>query len=143
MSKEYTITISIPPATLSANSNAHYHTVGRDRKLLRAKVDHVLRLTYPCLIDAMWEKATIQYKFYFGCIRDRDDDNASSRMKSARDAFGPALYWQTGVRKGLNRGGGAGVIKNDSGFKELPVEMNIDRDNPRVEIVFKQIGGAE
>lgn len=132
--KTHIITIGIPPAELSANSNAHYMTIARLRKVQHEKVVNVIRYLHPELEGAMWDTATIKYVFHWGVNRTRDDDNSSSRMKAARDAFGPTLYWKSGKKAGQVRRLGAGVIKDDSGFTELPLEEHIDAGNPRVEI---------
>lgn len=132
--KTHIITIGIPPAELSANSTAHHFTVGRLRKVQHQKVVGVIKYLHPELMDAMWETATIKYVFYWSCERTRDDDNSSSRMKAARDAFGPTLYWKSGKREGQIKRLGAGVIQDDSGFTELPLEQHIDPAEPRVEI---------
>ena len=128
------ITIGIPPAELSANSNAHWGTIAPLKKELRRKVVDTITLLHPELLGAMWESATIEYRFYFGMVRNRDDDNADSRMKSARDALSPTTYWKSGKRAGQVCCLGAGVIVDDSVLTELPTTLDIDRENPRVEI---------
>ena len=137
MSK-HIITIGIPPAELSANSSAHWAVVGPLKKELRRKVCDTIKNLHPELVGAMWESGTIQYKFYFGCVRVRDDDNADSRMKSARDALSPTTYYKSGKKAGQVRCLGVGVVVDDNRLTELPTVMDIDRENPRVEIHIEE-----
>lgn len=132
--KTHVITIGIPPAELSANGARNKHQINRLRKIEHEKVFNVIRYLHPELMDAGWETATIKYVFYWGCDRDRDDDNSASRMKATRDALSPTIYWKSGKHEGKVKRLGAGVILNDSGFTQLPIEQHIDRKHPRVEI---------
>ncbi len=133
MSK-HIITIGIPPATLSPNARSHWAAVAQAKKALRRTVAGVVAVQHNDIMEAGWESATIQYHFFFGDARKRDDDNFAARMKSARDALGPPSR----NKHGEINGAGVGVVADDCGFTQLPTVMDIDRENPRVEIHIEE-----
>lgn len=71
-----------------------------------------------------WEQATVQSKFFYKVKRRRDDVNHVAMLKPAYDGV---------VDAGL-------LIDDDSEhLTTLPTSFEIDRDRPRVVIVFTKI----
>jgi len=129
--RSVTVTLPLPPRELSPN-----HTVGsrggRFRKAGKTKqyrvvaawaaVDAMVEHNFdhkredgPCL----WPTATVQATFYFKDKRRRDRDNLLASMKAAFDGLADA-----------------GLVTNDAGFTYLPVRVEVDKANPRVELVI-------
>lgn len=64
--------------------------------------------------------AEVQCFFYYKDARRRDKDNCLASMKAAFDGIADA-----------------GWVEDDADMTHLPVKINKDKDNPRVEIVVK------
>lgn len=109
-----TLTLQLPPKELSPNSRCHYMAKANKAKKYRAAAFMVAR-AQP--IRKAWKEATIQATFYFKQNRRRDKDNLLAMLKNAFDGIADA-----------------GVVANDSGFTHLPVQIEIDREHPRVEL---------
>ena len=124
------ITIGIPDQCLSPNARAHWGKVAAAKKALRRTVAAVVATQHRELIDQRWESATVAYRFFFKDNRRRDDDNFASRMKAARDALGPPST----NKHGQINGAGVSIVADDCGITQLPTTLDIDRENPRVEI---------
>jgi len=71
------------------------------------------------------EHATVQCFFYFPCSRRRDKDNCLASMKAAFDGIADA-----------------GWVADDADMTHLPVQINKDKDQPRVEVVVTDAAHA-
>mgnify|MGYP003149118400 CR=1 FL=1 len=117
--RELSLTLRLPPKELSPNSRFHW---AAKRQVINS---------YRSLAGAMalqqWvgrrpmDQATIQYRFFWPDRRRRDDDNAIGSMKCARDGIADA-----------------GVVRDDRDFTTLPAIFDVDRANPRVEILIQE-----
>lgn len=132
------ITIPLPDKGLSPNGRVNRGKLARLKREMTERVCWAVREQAPELVGQKWERATIQYHFYFSTNRNRDDDNYAGSMKSARDAFEPTSYWKSGKKKGLVKRSGVGVIADDSGFTQLKTIMGLDKENPRAEIHIRK-----
>lgn len=111
------LTFSIPPKSLAPNARVHYMTKASAIKKHRAAVALVARIE---VHNAGWktaERARVRATFYFSTKRRRDADNLLASLKAAFD----------GLRD-------AGVINDDAGLEHQPVQVAIDKQNPRVEL---------
>lgn len=72
---------------------------------------------------APWEDVEVRIKYFFTCRRRRDKDNLLAWLKATMD--------------GLADGG---IVKDDSRFTYMPVEEEIDKLDPRVEILLVRKG---
>jgi hypothetical protein len=78
----------------------------------------------------MWGSASVQIIFYAPDKRRRDPDGILSSLKAGID----------GLAAPTHNGVGAGIIANDSGFSFLPVQMEVDKERPRVELTLTRTG---
>lgn len=120
------IILPLPPRILQPN--AAYHTTGghfakaaatkRYRHLAREATEEQEIETGP------WEMVHVTPTFYHKDKRKRDDDNAVAALKAARDGIV-----------------GAGLVADDSHehWITMPAVFNVDKANPRVELLIERI----
>lgn len=125
MNDSITITLRLPPRELSPNWRGHWAAKAAKIKAYRSLAAWESGLE---VIRNDWSscrRATAQATFYHATRRRRDADNLLGLCKPIFDSLQDS-----------------GVIDNDSGLTHLPVQCEIDRDNPRVEItITRQHGG--
>lgn len=118
---------SLPPRTLWPN--------GRPNHFKRAKVvkehrEEACRTAADAMraagvTDGPWEKATLLAAFYWPNLQRRDEDGAAASLKSYRDGLVDAA-----------------LLRDDSTahLKNLPPRFDIDRKDPRVELIVERAG---
>jgi hypothetical protein len=119
-----TVTIILPLPSPYLSPNRPPGSKGsRIRKATIAKAyrKQAREVTLEQCIDETWEKATIKAKFYHAQKRRRDSLNFMSSLKSAIDGVVDA-----------------GLLKDDDStcLTPLPPTFEIDKENPRVELLF-------
>jgi crossover junction endodeoxyribonuclease RusA len=121
------LTLPLPAAALSPNARVHYQRKARI-------VKHHRHLAWVLAVKAMreagirapfWERAEMEATFYWKTRHSRDRDNAAARLKSYVDGIADA-----------------GVLADDAGLVHLPVRMEYDAANPRVEIIIRALEEA-
>ena len=119
-----TISLSIPPPELSPNGRYHWAAKSRQVKKYRAQAQLLCRAqTYE---KPRWKQATVSVVWYHPDRRRRDRDNLQASLKAAFDGIADA-----------------GIVDNDSGLIHLPAALEIDRQNPRVEITIAKCQPGE
>ena len=115
------LVLPIPDAILSPNARPHWAQRSR-------MVRHHRNLAYMVALKAVrelrmkppqWDRARTRVVFFWPDKRRRDKDNAAARLKA---------YWD-GIAD-------AGVVSDDVGLTHEPVQMMVDRKNPRVEVTI-------
>ena len=120
-----TITLRLPPKSLSPNSRSHWRvraTATRNYRQVAACAAMVALGSF----RPRWTSATILAQFYHAQRRTRDDDNLISSLKAARDGLVDA-----------------GLLADDVGLTTLPVQRHISRDNPRVVLTITRLVGLD
>ena len=110
-----TITLPLPPKSLSPNWRGHWRVKAKavkDYRFLSAYRTEVA--LYPAR-RPLWPAATLQATFYHAQKRRRDPDNLNASLKSAQDGLVDA-----------------GLLVDDEHVTHLPTKKLIDRDCPRV-----------
>ena len=115
-----TITLRLPPRELSPNARPHY----------LAKAEIVKAYRRGAYLKALvWQPrsplalARVTARFWFKDRRRRDRDNLLASLKAAFDGLADA-----------------GVVADDSRMIHMPVECDVDRRRPRVEITVEREG---
>jgi crossover junction endodeoxyribonuclease RusA len=114
-----TITLSLPPKELSPNARVHWSKRSKLVKRCRMASFIVGRGIKP---PKPFERASIQYTFYWPDKRSHDDDNAVASCKAYRDGLADA-----------------GIVADDAKFTTLPAVMRYDKTNPRLEIEVTEV----
>ena len=120
-----TIILPLPPAILSPNK----HVGSRGGRFAFAAATKKYRSVAKEAAEAQqsafgWERATVQLTFWHRIKRRRDDVNFAASMKAAYDGI---------VEAGL-------VVDDDSEhLTTRPTLFGIDKDHPRVEMVFTRV----
>lgn len=115
-----TVTLRLPPRELSPN-----YTVGSrgGRMGKSAKTKDYREASHWAAVCAAtdgpyrWPAASVQARFFFRDRRRRDRDNLLASLKAAFDGLADA-----------------GVVQDDAGLTHLPVIVDVDKANPRVEL---------
>lgn len=117
------IEMPLPHKALSPNARVHYLTKAKKVKEYRAIAHYsaIAKTPFSQLPDRGWPEATTQATFYHPTRGRRDADNLLASLKPAFDGIADA-----------------GVILDDSGLVHLPVRKEVDKENPRVEILVAQ-----
>lgn len=147
MSESVTVTLPLPPKALSLNarSRSHWPRTNATKQYRRAAADAgtVARCQHAGPSEPFpWRRATIQPVFY---VRDRrglarDGDGAAASLKPAIDGL---QVDRSGVEKGrIVSKPGAGIVENDHGVTLLPPVFEVDKAEPRVELVITPIPEA-
>ncbi len=118
---ELKIIVPLPAAVLNPNSRVNWRKRCKATKIWReagyiAALDAINREKIPM----PFSRATIEPHFFFRNVRRRDDDNFSESLKAIRDGLSDA-----------------GVVSDDSDFTQLPPILDVDKDNPRVELLVR------
>ncbi len=113
-----TVTLPIPPKCLNPNARPHYMAKANATKAARWDATLAgINARNEAALPAPFKTATTQVTFYVKFKRKRDSDNFLSWCKAYFDGLADA-----------------GVIENDSGFTHRPVNLVIDKADPRVVI---------
>jgi len=119
MTNTITVVCPLPPKELSPNARCHWrvkHVHSSDyRRACRFATVHVL--TRKLRENVEWSHSTLQATFFYPDRRRRDRDNSAAMLKYAYDGIAEAL----------------GV--DDYGFRPQMPEVEVDKEDPRVEIV--------
>ena len=113
------ITLSLPSRDLSPNGRPGWRAKGKAVKRCR-QTAHLLALA--ARPGRPMERARVTCRFFFPDRRRRDRDNLLASLKAAFDGVADAR-----------------VITNDAGMIHMPVELLVDRVNPRVEISLEEV----
>ena len=113
---EIGVVLPLPDRRLSPNARVCWQAKARSVKAYRA-FSFSLAQRYP----RAWKSAEAQATFYFGDRRRRDRDNLLASLKAAFDGIAAA-----------------GVVEDDADLTHLPVRIEVDRENPRVEIILRR-----
>lgn len=118
------VKITLPPPYRQLSPNARVHHIVLANWKARYKRDAERATRSVVIGEPRWPRASVKVTFYFRDNRRRDEDNAIASLKSAFD----------GVVE-------AGLIADDShkNLVRLPVDFLVDREDPRVELVFTRI----
>jgi len=116
-----TISLPLPPKSLSPNARCHWAVKARDTRKCReaARWWTFAALKGDC---PHWRRSTFRATFYHTTNRRRDDDNLIASLKPYRDGIADS-----------------GLLDDDVGVVTLPPLKCIDRENPRVEITITQL----
>jgi len=113
------VTLPLPSYNLNPNARPHWRKKAQAVRSYR-EIAYLL-----ALVDrppAPWTVAHVTCRFYFRDLRRRDRDNLLASMKPAFDGLADAR-----------------VIADDAGLIHQPVEMAVDRGDPRVEVTVERI----
>ena len=124
---ELTVTLRLPDLALSPNARVHWAQKAAATRAYRT-LAHVRGLEALGNVDHLprWKRATARAIFYVPDRRRRDRDNLLASLKAAFDGFVDA-----------------GILEDDAGLTHLPVVIQVDQDNPRVEIRLSPQPGAD
>ena len=126
MSESVLITLPIPSPKLSRNyTPISKQGIGMVRNLIkRHKILAIDEMDKLNIYTKPWEKVEAQETYYFKTNRRRDIRNAEALCKAYYDGF---------VEAGLM------ADDNHNILTHLPTKLDVDKDNPRVEIVLTRI----
>lgn len=114
------ITLPLPNKNLSPNARCHWRVKAKATK--RARADACIAGYCECRGSRpRWSSATVQATFFFRSKIRRDRDNLLASLKAVFDGLADS-----------------GLIANDSGLTHLPVKIEIDKADPRVELMIEQ-----
>lgn len=113
------LTLPLPPKALSPNARGHWSKKAKATKAYRTRAEMEAR-KIPARYRVGWERAVASAVFYVPDARRRDIDNLAASLKAAWDGIVAA-----------------GVLADDSGLQHEPLRVEIDRKNPRVELVIR------
>jgi len=118
------VTIVLPPPYRQLSPNARVHPLTLAKWKARAKRDAWYATKEKVIGEPRWARASVKIVFYHKDNRRRDEDNLIASMKPYIDGI---VY--------------AGLIADDShkNLIRLPVEFLIDKEDPRVELVFTRV----
>ena len=117
----YTIVLPIPHKHLSPNARPHWRAKAKAVKGYRQGACFETHTAIECRVGdhpPNWGSASVLVRAYFKDKRKRDKDNIQASLKAAFDGLADA-----------------GLIDNDSGLTHLPMEVLVDKKNPRIELV--------
>ena len=117
------VTLPLPPQLLQPNRKPHWAAKSRAVRDYRwaAKMATLSALREAKEVVA-WDAAAVEPHFYFRVNRRRDPDNLAACLKSARDGLADA-----------------GLVKNDTNIRNAEPVVEIDPDNPRVELWITRV----
>ena len=118
------ITIPLPSPKLSPNARCHYQAKARAVKKYRMDCGLATRdaMNRSRIKSFPWNTAKATPVFFHRQRRNRDQDNATASLKAAFDALADA-----------------GVIANDAGLRQMPPVLQVDSDDPRVELIVERM----
>lgn len=110
------LTLPLPPRDCSPNSRGHWSKKYHANREYRARAEMEAR-RIPAGKRLRWKQAMARVTFFLPDAIRRDRDNLAASLKGAWDGIVSA-----------------GVLEDDSGLHHAPIQMEIDRERPRVEI---------
>ena len=116
------LTLPLPAKALSPNARVHWAHKARVVKEHREFAWAIAMLAISPGRKPKWERAEAEATFYWPTRHRRDRDNAAASLKA---------YWD-GIAD-------AGVLADDAGLVHLPVRMEHDAANPRVEVIIRAL----
>lgn len=116
---QLTVILTLPPRELSPNWRGHFMAKARAVRKYRQQAwgEAMFQIQQAQGSVPWWKNATLKATFWFSDLRRRDRDNLLASLKPAFDGLADAH-----------------VVVNDSCITYLPVEIGLDRANPRVEL---------
>lgn len=119
------IQLPLPSQRLNAHAKGNSHWAkSKATKELRSLAQAVTILELKGVTGLPWQKASLMYAFFWPDNRQRDETNYMQMLKAAVDGA---------VDAGLIVGDHWQVLSNRGAVSE------IDRDNPRVELLFSRV----
>ena len=121
MSTPLLVTVSLPPKALSPNARPHWAAKAAAVKKHKAEAEMLARLaiTHPRKRLPVRGFLIVKPTFYYRVTRNRDRDNLQASLKAALDGIASALDI------------------DDSRFLVEVASIEIDKDDPRVEIEIR------
>jgi crossover junction endodeoxyribonuclease RusA len=119
------LTLPLPAKALSPNGRPHWRAKAAAVKEHREAAWAAALLAIRPGRKPRWERAEAEAVFYWPTRHRRDRDNAAASLKA---------YWD-GIAD-------AGVLADDAGLVHLPVRMEYDAANPRVEVIIRALEEA-
>ena len=116
-----TIKLPLPPKELSPNARCHWGKKAKAVKQYR-KLASFEAFIESSNLKQRWKDARSYVTAYFKDKRRRDRDNLLASLKSAFDGIVDA-----------------GVLDDDSGLIHMPIDMCVDKHDPRVEITIEKV----
>lgn len=119
MNRVIRVTLPLPPRELSPNARTHWARKAVTVRSYRFCAKVLAACSAP--VAPGWDTATAAVTFFLPDRRRRDKDNLMASLKPAWDGIADA-----------------GVVTDDAGLTQLPPRLEVDRENPRVEITLTQ-----
>lgn len=118
------VVLPLPSSKLSPNGqHGHWSSLSKARKKARSDgYIATLKARIDCQHVKPFVKCEAHATFYFRTNRRRDGDNYAAMLKP---------YWDGMVD--------AGLVVNDSGIRHMPVKFEVDKKQPRVQILIRPI----
>lgn len=116
MTEMVSVCLPLPHRHLSPNARVHWAKKARTVKAYR-ETAWALTLQAQGLSRKNWTEATAKATFYFPDKRRRDRDNLLAMLKPAFDGMTDA-----------------DLLVDDAGLRHEPLEIGVDKNNPRVMI---------
>jgi len=113
---EVVIILGLPDRRLSPNARVCWQAKSRAVKAYRSEAFFIGQ-RFP----TRWKAAEAESTFFFRDKRRRDRDNLLASLKAAFDGIAAA-----------------GVVEDDADLTHLPVRVEVDKANPRVEIKIRR-----
>lgn len=111
------LTLPLPPRELSPNARTHWARKARSVAAYRLCAETMARKVVRASQRSRWDRAEVRTTFYLPDRRRRDRDNLMASMKAAWDGLVDAE-----------------ILSDDRGLVQYPPVLEVDRENPRVEI---------
>ena len=118
----YTIVLPLPHKHLSPNARPHWRAKAKATKAARWTSNLEALEAHGSCTPPKWKSATVLIRAYFKDKRKRDKDNIQASCKAYFDGLADA-----------------GLIDNDSGLTHLPMEVYVDKANPRLELIVSKL----
>lgn len=115
-----TLTLPIPPRSLSPNARPHYHAKGRATKKARTRAKVEVMATLPAGYRPRAACAKVQITWFAKTRRFPDPDNALANSKAYFDGLTDA-----------------GLFCDDKHITHLPVIFQVSKENPRIELTIE------
>ena len=121
------VTVAIPPRSLSPNARVHYRRKAEDFKKTKIHTGEQTQIAmHEHNVKGGWMYADCRVFWYARCARRRDRDNLNATLKAVFD--------------GLVVGG---LLIDDDNLTHLPMRVEVDARNPRVELHLRETDGSE
>ncbi len=114
------LSLPLPPRVVSPNGRAHWAAKARAVKAMRYRAAAETLAARGGRVKS-WPTATVQVTYYHRDRRRRDGDNALAACKAYMDGLADA-----------------GLVADDVSLTYLPVQFEVDKANPRVELTIAQ-----